>query len=107
MIEWTMEDVKIVESIGPDGGARVEISSPKFKAPFVIRKAGYTGTMFEVQTSGKQSAGIHGMFTTVDDAKNTVLQHIRTSKPSKAVVRDKKWEERNAARLAKKSGGES
>ena len=98
-----MEDVKIEETIGEDGGAKATITSPKFKEPFVIRKAGFTGTMFEVQVSGRKSGNIHGLFTTVDDAKQAVLQHIRLSKPSKAVQRDKKWMERHA-RTEKKSG---
>jgi hypothetical protein len=103
-----MEDgIKVNEYYGKDGGAETSIISPKFKEPFVIKRSGYTGTMFEVHTSGKKSSSINGLFTTMLDAKAVVLQHIRTSKPSKAVERDRKWEERHGSRPPKKPRSKS
>lgn len=78
------------------GKPKVILSSDKFKQTFTVEPqiGGYI--MYKVNTStGKIPKELTGMFTTMKAAVKAVEVYESSAKASKAVARDKKYEERH------------
>lgn len=93
-----MDGIVIKEFSNNLGKACLEISSDKFKTTFTIQPAHRQHHFYEVVTKGKTSPAIQGLFMSIGDARDAVKRHIRSSKPSKAVARDRAYEERHGTK---------
>lgn len=84
------EEVKVVyHSENDKGTPAVTIESTKFKTPFLVRRSKDNFPFFEVVNNNGTSCGVHGLFTSVEDAKKETLAYIRRSNVSQAVRRDR------------------
>lgn len=98
------EDVKVIYHNESDTNTTaITLESSKFKTPFLIRRSKDNHPFFEVVNNNGTSCGVHGLFTTVEEAKKEALAYIRKSNVSQAVRRDRMTARREKHRATRVS----
>lgn len=89
-----LSDIKVEESLDEFGKPTLLICTPKFKADFIVKKSNDGFSFFQIVTNkGRVPKELSGFYTTLYNAKDSVLSYINKSKESATVRRDKTYEE--------------
>lgn len=100
----TTEDIKVTyHNESETNTTAITLESTKFKTPFLIRRSKDNHPFFEVVNNNGTSCGVHGLFTTVEEAKKEALGYIRKSSISQAVRRDRMTARREKHRATRVS----
>lgn len=88
------DDITVKETLDEFGKPRFIISSPKFKADFIVKKTFDGFSFFEIKTTkGSVPAKLSGSYTTFSKALSDVKNYVASKQPSLTVKRDKTYEE--------------
>jgi len=99
-----MEEVNISERLSEDNRVILTITSEKFKTKFIVSKRNDGFALFKVATEeGVLPKALSGSYTKLGLAKEDVLKYIKNSKPTKSVVRDKKYEKNHGSASSTKN----
>lgn len=88
-----MDDIKVTELRDDNGKPMIRVETPKYKAPFVVRKSNDGYAFFTIASEAPNvSEQLSGKWKRPSDALNHLLHFIKTAEASISVRRDLKYE---------------
>lgn len=89
-----MDELEVEERLDENGKPLVFVSSPKFRSKFVIHKSNDGFCFLSIKMEkGRTPEVLQGKFTNLESALYLIKRHVRNSRETSVVRRDKTYEE--------------